>query len=92
MLAEDCRYPLPDGRLLDQSAFLAQTAHPVTIAQLEARAVAIIHARTTFIGPDGRPGASRSTGLFTGLPPRSLRRRRAGINPRAEPAKPAETG
>src|SRR3954454_12686936 len=69
ILADDFLCSNPDGTLIDRSAFLAQTARPVTIANLEAHDVnvrlmgdfAIIHARTTYTLQDGRPGAGRYT-------------------------------
>src|SRR3954447_7587039 len=65
ILASDFRCSNPDGSLLDRAGFLAQTARPVTIANLEAHDVeirmfgdvAIIHARTSYTMPDGRTGA-----------------------------------
>src|SRR5437870_10566924 len=65
ILAEDFQCSNPDGSLVDRTGFLAQTARPVTISNLEARDVivrilgdvAIIHARTTYTLPDGRAGA-----------------------------------
>src|SRR5881396_3624900 len=61
ILADDFLCSNPDGSLVDRAAFLAQTARPVTIANLEAHDVvvrimgdaAIIHARTTYTLPDG---------------------------------------
>jgi ketosteroid isomerase-like protein len=72
ILAEDFLCSNPDGTLIDRDAFLAQTARPVTIAHLEAHDVnirlmgdfAIIHARTTYTLPDGRPGAGRYTDIW----------------------------
>lgn len=72
ILADDFLCGNSDGTLLDRSAFLAHTAHPATISELEAHDVnvrllgdiAIVHARTTFTGPDGRPGASRYTDVW----------------------------
>ena len=69
ILAEDFLCSNPDGSLVDRAGFLAQTARPVTISNLEARDVvvriigdvAIIHARTTYTLPDGRAGAGRYT-------------------------------
>ena len=69
ILAEDFVCSNPDGSLVDRAAFLAQTARPVTIANLEAKDVvirmmgdvAIIHARTTYTLPDGRAGSGRYT-------------------------------
>jgi ketosteroid isomerase-like protein len=72
ILADDFLCSNPDGSLLDRKAFLAQTARPVTISNLEARDVnvrlmddfAIIHARTTYTLPDGREGAGRYTDVW----------------------------
>lgn len=72
ILAEDFVCSNPDGSLVDRQGFLAQTARPVTIANLEAKDVlirlmgdvAIIHARTTYTLPDGRPGAGRYTDVW----------------------------
>lgn len=72
ILAEDFLCSNPDGSLVDRAAFLAQTARPVTISNLEARDVvvrllgdvAIIHARTTYTLPDGRPGMGRYTDVW----------------------------
>lgn len=72
ILADDFLCSNPDGSLVDRSAFLQQTARPVTIANLEAHDVnirllgdfAIIHARTTYTMPDGRPGAGRYTDVW----------------------------
>jgi ketosteroid isomerase-like protein len=72
ILAEDFLCSNPDGSLIDRGAFLEQTALPVTIAHLEAHDVnvrlmgdfAIIHARTTYTLPDGRPGAGRYTDIW----------------------------
>ena len=69
ILAEDFYCSNPDGSLVDRKGFLAQTAKPVTIKNLEAKDVlirimgdiAIIHARTTYTLPDGREGAGRYT-------------------------------
>jgi ketosteroid isomerase-like protein len=62
----------PDGSLVDRKAFLKQTALPVKITGLEAHDVmvrlmgdfAIIHARTTYALPDGRPGHGRYTDVW----------------------------
>jgi hypothetical protein len=59
ILADDFLCSNPDGTLVDRAAFLAQTARPVTISNLEARDVqvrilgdvaimAFIHSRTIF--------------------------------------------
>ena len=72
ILAPDFRCSNPDGSLLDRAGFLAQTARPVTISDLEAHDVeirmfgdvAIIHARTSYTLADGRPGAGRYTDVW----------------------------
>jgi len=72
ILADDFLCSNPDGSLVDRAAFLAQTARPVTISNIEAHDVnvrvmgdvAIIHARTTYTLPDGRAGAGRYTDVW----------------------------
>jgi ketosteroid isomerase-like protein len=72
ILAEDFLCSNPDGSLVDRAAFLKQTALPVKISNLETSDVnirmmgdfAIIHARTTYTGPDGRAGAGRYTDVW----------------------------
>ena len=72
ILAEDFRVSNPDGSILDKAGFLEQTARPVTISGLEARAVevrimgdvAIIHASTSYVGPDGRRLSGRYTDVW----------------------------
>ena len=72
ILAADFRCSNPDGSLVDRAGFLAQTARPVTISNLTAHDVeirmfgdiAIIHARTSYTMPDGRPGAGRYTDVW----------------------------
>jgi ketosteroid isomerase-like protein len=72
ILAEDFMCSNPDGSLVDRAGFLAQTARPVAIADLEAHDVdvrmlgdvALIHARTTYTLPDGRQGAGRYTDVW----------------------------
>jgi ketosteroid isomerase-like protein len=72
ILAADFRCSNPDGWLVDRSGFLAQTARPVTISNLQAHDVeirmfgdvAIIHARTSYTTGDGRPGAGRYTDVW----------------------------
>src|SRR5881396_3825917 len=64
ILADDFLCSNPDGSLVDRAGFLKQTAVPVKISGLQAHEVnvrlmgdfAIIHAKTTYTGPDGRPG------------------------------------
>ena len=72
ILSDDFVCSNPDGSRIDRAAFLEQTARPIAIRNLEARDVdvrlmgdfAIIHARTTFTLPDGRPGAGRYTDIW----------------------------
>jgi ketosteroid isomerase-like protein len=72
ILAEEFYCSNPDGSLVDRKAFLAQTARPVTISNLEAHDVlirilgdvAIIHARTSYTLPDGRAGSGRYTDVW----------------------------
>src|SRR6266404_5872320 len=67
ILAEDFYCSNPDKSLVDRAGFLKQTAVPVTIRNLEAHDVkirvmgdfAIIHARTTYTTPDGKPASRR---------------------------------
>ncbi len=62
----------PDRTLVDRAAFLKQTAQPVAIRNLKAEDVliriigdvAIIHARTTYVMPDGSAGAGRYTDVW----------------------------
>jgi hypothetical protein len=72
ILADDFLCSLPDGSLIDRERFLEQTARPVQISNLQAHDVnvrlmgdvAIIDARTTYPGPDGRAGSGRYTDVW----------------------------
>ena len=72
ILADDFLCSNPDGTLVDKKAFLAQTARPVTIANLETHDVnirlmgdfAIIHARTSYTLPDGQARSGRYTDVW----------------------------
>jgi ketosteroid isomerase-like protein len=72
ILADDFLCSNPDGSLVDREGFLKQTALPVKISGLTAHDVnvrllgdfAIIHARTAYTGPDGRPGSGRYTDVW----------------------------
>jgi len=72
ILAADFVCTLPDGSFVDRDAFLAQTAAPFKLSDLEARDVnirlmgdfAIVHARTTFTTPEGRVGSGRYTDVW----------------------------
>ncbi|MGH2598345.1 MAG: nuclear transport factor 2 family protein [Dehalococcoidia bacterium] len=72
ILADDFLCTNPDGSLIDRAAFLAQTARPVSLSNIEAHDVnvrlmgdfAIVHARTTYTLPDGRSGSGRYTDVW----------------------------
>jgi ketosteroid isomerase-like protein len=72
ILADDFLCSQPDGSLLDRAQFLAQTARPVTISNLQAHDVkvrlmgdfAIVHARTTYTTADGRTASGRYTDVW----------------------------
>jgi len=72
ILADDFLCSLPDGSLVDRATFLVRTAVPVTISNLEAEDVkvrlmgdfAIIHARTTYLTMEGKPGSGRYTDVW----------------------------
>jgi ketosteroid isomerase-like protein len=72
ILAGDFLCSNPDGSLVDRSAFLKQAALPVKISNHGAHDVniglmgdfAIIHARTTYTAPAGRPAAGRYTDVW----------------------------
>jgi ketosteroid isomerase-like protein len=69
ILAEDFLCSHPDGSLVDRATFLVQTARPVAIRDLAAEDVvvrllgdvAIIHAATRYLKPDGAEGRGRYT-------------------------------
>lgn len=72
ILADDFFCTNPDGSFIDRENFLKQTARPVAISELAAHDVmirvmgdcAIIHARTSYLTPDGRAGAGRYTDVW----------------------------
>jgi ketosteroid isomerase-like protein len=72
ILADDFLCSMPDGSIVDRERFLAQSARPAQIANLEVHDVnvrilgdvAIIHARTTYTTHDGRPGSGRYTDVW----------------------------
>ena len=72
ILADDFLCSNPDASLVDRAGFLAQTAKPVTISNLQAVDVnirlmgdfAIIHARTTYTLADGRAAGGRYTDVW----------------------------
>ena len=72
ILADDFLNTNPDGSFVDRSGFLAQIAKPVAISGLKAEdvqirllgEVAIIHARTSYLKPDGQAGKGRYTDIW----------------------------
>jgi ketosteroid isomerase-like protein len=72
ILADDFLCSNPDGTLIDRTAFLQQTARPVTIRNLKAHDVnvrlmgdfAIIHARTSYTTADGVESGGRYTDVW----------------------------
>ena len=72
ILAEDFLCSNPDGSLVDENQFLAQTARPVTISGLSVHdvrvrifgEVAIIHARTSYTTADGEERNGRYTDVW----------------------------
>jgi ketosteroid isomerase-like protein len=63
----------PDGTIVDRKGFLAQVSRGAGVSDLEAHDVivrvigdlAIIHARTTFETPSGKPGSGRYTDIWS---------------------------
>jgi ketosteroid isomerase-like protein len=72
ILSDDFLNTNPDGSLVDKRGFLEQIAPPVKIRDLACHDVnvrlmgdfAIVHARTTYTLPDGRPGKGRYTDIY----------------------------
>jgi hypothetical protein len=72
ILAKDFYCSNPDRSLVDRAGFLKQTALPVAIKNLRAEDVmirimgdfAIIHARTSYLMPNGSAGAGRYTDVW----------------------------
>lgn len=68
-LSDDFMNTNPDGTLIDKAAFLAQIARGSAVQRIAAHDVmvrllggfAIIHARTTYVKPDGSIGEGRYT-------------------------------
>jgi len=75
ILAPDFYCSNPDRSLVDRAGFLKQTANPVAIRNLKAEDVliriigdvAIIHARTSYLMPDGSAGGGRYTDVWAKL-------------------------
>ena len=72
ILAPDFYCSNPDRSLVDRASFLKQTAKPIAIKNLQADDVmirimgdvAIIHARTSYLMPDGSAGGGRYTDVW----------------------------
>ncbi|MGL4263157.1 MAG: nuclear transport factor 2 family protein [Afipia sp.] len=72
ILAPDFYCSNPDRTLVDRAGFLKQTAKPIAIKNLKAEDVliriigdtAIIHARTSYVMPDGSAGGGRYTDVW----------------------------
>jgi ketosteroid isomerase-like protein len=72
ILADDFLCSNPDGSLVERAALLEQVALPAKISTLEAHDLkvriisdtAIIHAQTSNIAADGRPGSGRYTDVW----------------------------
>lgn len=72
ILAPDFYCSNPDRTLVDRAGFLKQTARPIAIRNLKAEDVliriigdiAIIHARTSYVMPDGSAGGGRYTDVW----------------------------
>jgi len=72
ILSDDFLNTNPDGSLLDRAGFLKQIAQPPKISGLTCSDVnirlmgdfAIIHARTSYVLFDGRPGNGRYTDIW----------------------------
>jgi len=71
-LSEDFVNSNPDCTLVDRAGFLAQVAKPSAAKNIQCEdvrirmlgEVALIHARTTYIKPDGQPGTGRYTDVW----------------------------
>lgn len=72
LLARDFLNTNPDGAIVDREGFLAQIGKPSTVKDLKCEDVrirlfgdfAVIHARTTYIKPDGQAGAGQYTDVW----------------------------
>ena len=72
VLAADFRNTGADGTIANRREFIAQIAKPSNLTSLRAEDVeirlfgdtAIIHARTTYVMSDGRPGSGRYTDIW----------------------------
>lgn len=72
ILADDFHCSNPDGSLIDRKAFIERVRQPSSVTTIETSDVnirlmgdfAIIHARTSFTLPDGKPGHGRYTDVW----------------------------
>jgi ketosteroid isomerase-like protein len=72
ILADDFFCSNPDGSLIDRKAFLERVRQPSSVSKIETSDVnirlmgdfAIVHARTSFTLPDGKPGHGRYTDVW----------------------------
>ncbi|HYC65487.1 MAG TPA: nuclear transport factor 2 family protein [Reyranellaceae bacterium] len=72
ILSADFLNTNPDGSLVDKAGFLKQIAPKAAISNLACHDVnvrlmgdfAIIHARTSYTRPDGKPGGGRYTDIW----------------------------
>jgi ketosteroid isomerase-like protein len=72
-LTDDFLNTNPDGSLVDKAGFLKQIAPKAVISGLQCHDVsirvmgdfAIIHARTSYLRPDGKPGGGRYTDIWS---------------------------
>jgi len=72
-LADDFLNSNPDCSLVERAGFLLQIAKPAAISGLQEHDVhirlfgdvAIIHAKTSYVKADGRPGVGRYTDVWT---------------------------
>ncbi len=72
-LAPDFMNSNPDASIVDRAGFLAQIARGSGVSNIEAKDVliriigdlGIVHARTTYKKPDGKPGGGRYTDIWS---------------------------
>jgi ketosteroid isomerase-like protein len=72
ILSDDFLNTNPDGSIVDRKGFLAQIAPKAKISNLQCHDVnvrlmgefAVIHARTSYILPNGTPGSGRYTDIW----------------------------
>jgi len=72
LLATEFLNTNPDGSIVDREAFLAQIGKPTAVTGLKCEDVrvrlfgefAVVHARTTYIKPDGQAGSGRYTDVW----------------------------